>query len=638
MTTGRSSQKSEIKRQWPYLAITILFLLIYLFYNHLFQMADMNYISLGDNCRHLGIVYDAYHRAAPSGFPAPPSLYYPPLVYQVTFLFFRLSGVSIASALASQGIFIFILGISIYFIGARLFGPQAGILSVVAALTVPFVALISRQYLLDVPLLAAVAVALAFLIYSDSFRSPLYTWLFFAACALGIMTKATFPVFVIVPAGMALCGFIRRQRKKLPPEQFHKGMLSFLIPVIGILTGWLLARTGVVMETPGPFPWSRYLVSLLPVVIAAAGLYLLKPPSGFCWLGAGVLLGAFLCWHYYGIYLESILSNTAILGAGGHQVRDPIHYLVILFDGALSYPLAGMAVAGVVAVIIRKQNDAYPLVWGFLFCILFFYLFPVKDERYYIPMAALAAPLAGGWAAGFQLRWARTAAVTFLLFTGFSGWLCWTFAGDNLLYRITPKPSGSFLIDYRSVVWGPYTSGFGSGSLADCAALASRREPMLLVTTSRGVPGGGIPDVEVPVQLRYRHNIVLYPTRIVDGCNWSHRENHTNGPDQFTFFVNTPDRGETDTSRIKYIMILNTNDGRNLEPYPPVLRRDLIKTGLPTRPDLLTNLGPGPAISKSKVRWVTQLTRISLGNEISRKGLKKPDRKLPKYPEHPDTQ
>jgi 4-amino-4-deoxy-L-arabinose transferase-like glycosyltransferase len=126
--------------------------------------------------------------------------YYPPLVYWVALPFYKLFGISITSAVLSNAVFITPLLYAVYFLGRRLGGRSVGLLATLLIASYPMMVSQFKQYQLDAPLAAMVALALCLLVYSQGFRRPRLTLAFGVVCGLGMLTKWTFVACIALPA------------------------------------------------------------------------------------------------------------------------------------------------------------------------------------------------------------------------------------------------------------------------------------------------------------------------------------------------------------------------------------------------------------------------------------------------------
>ena len=86
--------------------------------------------------------------------------YYPPFMYWVTDLFYAVFGTAEWVAILSNTFFISILVFATYGIGKTLWTPRVGLLAAFFTVTTPLFVVQMRQYMLDVPLAAVVALGL----------------------------------------------------------------------------------------------------------------------------------------------------------------------------------------------------------------------------------------------------------------------------------------------------------------------------------------------------------------------------------------------------------------------------------------------------------------------------------------------
>ena len=115
---------------------------------------------------------------------------YPPLVYWVTDIFYVVLGsTAVWVAVLSQAVFLAVLTFATYGIGKELWSRRVGLLAAFFVLTSPMLVSQFKDYLLDAPLTAMVALALYLLIRADAFRERRSSVLFGVACGLGMLTK-----------------------------------------------------------------------------------------------------------------------------------------------------------------------------------------------------------------------------------------------------------------------------------------------------------------------------------------------------------------------------------------------------------------------------------------------------------------
>jgi 4-amino-4-deoxy-L-arabinose transferase-like glycosyltransferase len=165
-----------------------------------------------DMARHLGdslVYYHSFSLSHPFQW-LETYLFYAPLTYWVTDIFYGLFGVGTPTAIFSNIVFIAVLAFSTYGIGKRLWTRRVGLLATVFVLASPVIVSNFKEYMLDAPLTAMVALALYLLIRSETFARRWPSLLFGIVCGLGLLTKWTFPVFVALPVAVAVLAAIAR--------------------------------------------------------------------------------------------------------------------------------------------------------------------------------------------------------------------------------------------------------------------------------------------------------------------------------------------------------------------------------------------------------------------------------------------
>lgn len=143
-------------------------------------------------------------------------MYYPPLLYIWAAKWQALFGHSVMSAVVSNVLWVGLIVGSMIAIGRSLRVQYAGILGSVFFLTMPLVGSVIRDFQIDIPLTAMVALTLAVLIRTKRFTSLNWS-LFCGICfGLGMLTKWTYPAFVALPAAVVmLAGLSTKHDRRL---------------------------------------------------------------------------------------------------------------------------------------------------------------------------------------------------------------------------------------------------------------------------------------------------------------------------------------------------------------------------------------------------------------------------------------
>ena len=115
---------------------------------------------------------------------------------------------------AAHAVLILFLGIgmaSVYLATRTLGNGAAGVVAAVAFATAPFVVYSTLNFQLDLPLASVVALALYAGLRSDGFERPGWSIATGVVAGLGMLTKPTFPVYVVPPLAVTLLGHWRRR-------------------------------------------------------------------------------------------------------------------------------------------------------------------------------------------------------------------------------------------------------------------------------------------------------------------------------------------------------------------------------------------------------------------------------------------
>lgn len=155
---------------------------------------------------------------------------YPPLVYIVTYVFIKIFGLSLKTTLWSIYPFSVLLIIMFFAVGNHFGGKFGGAAAALIGSANCFLINFSHIYMLDVPHAAVVALMFYFLLKSEVFEKPLYSYLFGIAMGLSLLTRFT-SAFLIIGPLLVLVVYLAFQ-----------GIREFLITVFtgGCLGGMLL--------------------------------------------------------------------------------------------------------------------------------------------------------------------------------------------------------------------------------------------------------------------------------------------------------------------------------------------------------------------------------------------------------------
>jgi Dolichyl-phosphate-mannose-protein mannosyltransferase len=319
-------------------------------------------------------------------------LYYPPLVYWVADVFYAVLGnEAMWVAVLSNAVWIAILVFATYGIGSRLWNPRVGLLSVAFVVTAPMLVTSFKEYMLDAPLTAAVALALYFLIRADGFFNRRYSLLFGLACGCGLLVKWTFPLLLWLPSVHATAMALSEARQK---RRFH-GLVN-------------LAGAAVVAFAVAGTWYARNLndlATLLPFYLGQEGV-----PAG----------------------AEHVTSLTSIVWYLWNLVNDQLYVVPFLF-----------VLAGIAFLFVKRGLAARNLfpVLTVVGTYVAFTLLRHKDPRFTLPMLPALAVIATSWLEYVSVR-ARNILASTLVVYGVVAFVGISF-GTSLLPRDTRVDLGA---------------------------------------------------------------------------------------------------------------------------------------------------------------------------------------------------
>jgi 4-amino-4-deoxy-L-arabinose transferase-like glycosyltransferase len=267
------------------------------------------------------------------------STYYPPLYYVSTVPWSFLFGFSPDVLAAAEIVFLLVLAFAVFKLGERLFSPAVGTGAAAFIALSPVVFGLSREILLDVPVIAMVALTQYAILETRAGTDRKASWLLGLALGLSVLIKWTAIVFVAGPFLVVFAGELKRRR---PPAGKVLGSLAIVLLVTLIIA----------------LPW-------------------------YAANGASIISGA----------SHSLASDAVREGDPSALGRSLLWYWSSLERHLVSRPLGIFMLLGLAAFVplARKKAGAlaFLLAWA-LPAFLFFLILPNKDGRYIAPL--LAAP------------------------------------------------------------------------------------------------------------------------------------------------------------------------------------------------------------------------------------------------------
>jgi 4-amino-4-deoxy-L-arabinose transferase-like glycosyltransferase len=216
--------------------------------------------------------------------------YYPPLFHFSALPWQRLLGVSEDVAAMTNVIYIAILLLSVYGIGARMFGKQVGLLSSCLVSLFPMSFSMARYFYLDYALTAAVALSVYLLLLTHGFESRKYSLFFGLGLGLGMLIKWLLVFFLLGPLCVILLRSpviqdLRQRLTRLSIDWRWLGV-SVTLGLLATLLWYLPNRDGVTELLLGQwlFPLSWILIAGLIYLVTRPA----SPAANFVaalWLG-----------------------------------------------------------------------------------------------------------------------------------------------------------------------------------------------------------------------------------------------------------------------------------------------------------------------------------------------------------------
>jgi 4-amino-4-deoxy-L-arabinose transferase-like glycosyltransferase len=497
---------------------------------------------LWDELKHMNYSFHFYRCLADGDlirfFLFPPYDCYPPLQYYVTAVACLVFGPSYQAGVLTQLIFLPVLVICSYLISRRMWGDMAGFLAGFASFAFPLFSFMGHRFYLDIALCAMLSLALHLLLSSRGLTVPSRVIPFFIVCGLGLLTKASFPLYLLVPLLMTLLPELKRLGKEDAQEAraFVLGLAGFAgAVIISLLTAdFLDIREGRPWESAG-----YYLLSILPIALYTIAVSRMKSRQEWprkILIGLGIM--ALMVWHFYGVNYRVALSTSLGLARHGAGIAAADSFLgARTFQGLLmaytigtfGIPWLSFAGLGVALFLLGKapRPPLWPFLGGGLFLAALLSLYPLTDPRYCLPGISFILPFAVLWAGRLRPSALRAITLALFLLAGVFGWLG---------YWLTPPSAGSLganvYVNPRSF-WltppGPArpVAGFKAwdvGRVSDTIALMQGdEESLVLISWQKDTPPY-LRQKSVLVSLMYQTGRELYYVSRVRGADFSKRD------------------------------------------------------------------------------------------------------------------
>ncbi|MCD4783522.1 MAG: glycosyltransferase family 39 protein [Candidatus Eremiobacteraeota bacterium] len=370
-----------------------------------------NNIPIDDQASHIYNSYYFFHKLNAGDFRRfllECRFYYPPLVYQLSALFFLFTPQNPDLAVLSQIPFWAILILSIFFIGKHLWSYEVGFLAGIAAFGFPYMLTMSQSYLLDLPCAAMVSLCLLFLLLSEYFQRSAWTIAFFIAFAFSMLTKWSSIFYILLLLIIYFAIFIRNafKEKKSPWMLVVMLVTTIFFAIMGLL--WIrveLANSTMIYENM----LRSYFISIVPLlvlfVITSFLPFVAKSSKRFV---QGVQLFIIGIWHSYAIKFFFYVRYFNEVTTSGIQEGDTFSITWFLKRFTLEVqgiPWMFFLIIGILWYIFTrdKRNDRTIYIIGFLGSLAILFCIQDKEPRYFLPLVVYTSVILTYWI--IQIKW-----------------------------------------------------------------------------------------------------------------------------------------------------------------------------------------------------------------------------------------
>ncbi|MBI3681435.1 MAG: glycosyltransferase family 39 protein [Acidobacteria bacterium] len=166
----------------------------------------------------------------------------PPLIALLPTPVYLMVGRIPRAAYAVNLVFLLVMFAALHRLGKRFGSPKAGLLAVYIAGTMPLLYGLSRWFLVECGLTAIVCVSICLLAEWDDFAGAWKGFLLGVTFGLGLLMKASFPLYVVIPV---LYVAVREHRTMLQ----RNTLLAFTAPAAALALPWYLFNYRQALET-----------------------------------------------------------------------------------------------------------------------------------------------------------------------------------------------------------------------------------------------------------------------------------------------------------------------------------------------------------------------------------------------------
>ena len=437
------------EKKYLYPLIIFIVLVIYLLHNFWWISADKSPV-FGDEIDHIEFSYDYYFLAKEGKiaryFLVPPT-FYPPLMYYVSTVFYFIFGRTYMVTVFSQSIFLILLAYSVYFASSQLWNRDVGILAAFAAITYPLMSYLSHKYFQDLPLAATTAFAMLCLLKVDTFKHKKWTYLFFIASAVAMLAKINYFFFFIFPFARTAWIFVkdiwnnRNERNKL----LKYFLLLTVITIADIFVSTLDTLEKAINDflAGNPMVFTLFFIGgLLPLVICLYFIVKTKfeyPQIRNFLVGSSIFL--LIIYYFHLFHMDRIYSHAQGQSAVGNNTAGLLDFMNLYTGGFMGIAWFVTMIIGMIWYLLDKNKnyDRTTFLISILGISVLHYVFPFKENRYFMPIVIFSAPFAVYWMTKIKLKFIRIPVIIFFLFCnvfGVAGYHLYNPGKNNPYYNI----------------------------------------------------------------------------------------------------------------------------------------------------------------------------------------------------------
>ncbi|MDD5109019.1 MAG: glycosyltransferase family 39 protein [Candidatus Omnitrophica bacterium] len=352
--------------------------------------------------------------------------FWPPFVYLVTAgLRFIFGHSLIAVKLATSSFYFIILILSVHFLGYYYRNVRTGIFSAFLVSMYAGVFGLSREYLLDFPLVAMVSLCILFFLKSDAFKNRLYAVIFGLTFGISILTKPQ-AAFFILPVVLCFLAVRTKDNRRVKLKNFLLAILTALT----VTSVWFYG-----FWSDNPDKWSvknAFLSSIFST-----------------YTGQAINFSA-------GKDFFPVVANASLI-TKLFSINNWIYYL----NAIILYITPIFAIIFVFSVYFLCKSQKAPkelLIWVIVPYLIFSFLSP-KDARYLFPAFPAITLLTVVGVENIKKRFFKNLTFILIFVLAVANYYAYSYLGSDLVFRYSLKTRQSlfyvhppFKSNYQHVV------------------------------------------------------------------------------------------------------------------------------------------------------------------------------------------